>query len=36
MMYLMGTYGGDYVSICDGFYKTVNYDIIMPSVHEVF
>ena len=36
LMYLMGTYGGDYVSICDGFYKTVNYDIIMPSVHEVF
>ena len=36
LMYLMGTYGGDYVPICDGFYKTVNYDIIMPSVHEVF
>ena len=36
LMYLMGTHGGDYVSICDGFYKTVNYDIIMPSVHEVF
>lgn len=36
LMYLMGTYGRDYVPICDGFYKTVNYDIIMPSVHEVF
>ena len=33
LMVLMGNYGGDYVSICDGFYKTVNYDILMPSVH---
>ena len=32
LMYLMGTYGGDYVSVCDGFYKTINYDILMPSV----
>ena len=32
LMVLMGNYGGDYVSICDGFYKTVNYDILMPSV----
>ena len=31
LMYLMGTYGRDYVSICDGFYKTINYDILMPS-----
>ena len=31
LMYLMGNYGRDYVSICDGFYKTINYDILMPS-----
>ena len=34
LMYLMGTYGGDYVSVCDGFYKTINYDILMPSVQQ--
>ena len=34
LMYLMGTYGRDYVSICDGFYKTINYDILMPSVQQ--
>ena len=34
LMYLMGTYGGDYVSICDGFYTTINYDILMPSVQQ--
>ena len=28
LMYLMGRCGTDYVSICDGFYKTVNYDIL--------
>ena len=35
LMVLMGNYGGDYVSICDGFYKTVNFDILMPSVHSI-
>ena len=34
LMYLMGTYGRDYVSVCDGFYKTINYDILMPSVQQ--
>ena len=34
LMYLMGTYGGDYVSVCDGFYKTINYDILMPSIQQ--
>ena len=34
LMYLMGTYGGDYVSVCDGFYKTINYDILMPSMQQ--
>ena len=34
LMYLMGTYGGDYVSVCDGFYKTINYDTLMPSMQQ--
>lgn len=34
LMYLMGTYGRDYVSICDGFYKTINYDILIPSAQQ--
>ncbi|MBQ9663320.1 MAG: asparaginase [Oscillospiraceae bacterium] len=28
LMVLMGTCGGSYTAICDGFYKTVNYDIL--------
>ena len=28
LMYLLGTCGGNYTAICDGFYKTVNYDIL--------
>ena len=34
LMYLMGTYGRDYVSVCDGFYKTINYDILIPSAQQ--
>ena len=28
LMVLMGECGGNYTAICDGFYKTVNYDIL--------
>ncbi len=28
LMYLMRICGGNYTAICDGFYKTVNYDIL--------
>ena len=28
LMYLLGTCGGNYTAIYDGFYKTVNYDIL--------
>ena len=28
LMYLMGTCRGNYTAICDGFYKTINYDIL--------
>ena len=28
LMVLMGTCGGSYTAICDGFYKTVNFDIL--------
>lgn len=28
LMYLLGNHGKNYISICDGFYKTVNYDIL--------
>ena len=28
LMVLLGTCGGNYTAICDGFYKTVNYDIL--------
>ena len=34
LMYLMGTYGRDYVPVCDGFYKTINYDILIPSAQQ--
>ena len=28
LMVLMGECAGNYTAICDGFYKTVNYDIL--------
>ena len=28
LMVLMGTCKGNYTAICDGFYKTVNYDLL--------
>ena len=27
-MHLMAVCGGNYTAVCDGFYKTVNYDIL--------
>ena len=28
LMYLMGVCGDNYTAVCDGFYKTINYDIL--------
>ena len=28
LMYLMRVCGNNYTAVCDGFYKTINYDIL--------